>query len=707
MNKAALFVLIALAAGLGVGYLLGSNTPATAERTERQDQPVYEPPPVERDADRPRTKLTEALDDMPAPQFPVGKGRITGTVKTDDGKPLRGVLVRATPRWRGSGRPYWQWLGAPREDSLEETVRRTVERYHRNRGTRRDAVTAADGSYTIEGLVGSEKYNVQAYLENYKLAAQSGHQAYEVAPGAKIDFVAKPIARLHVDVVMPDGSRPERANLHFRGKNRSEAAQWTPEYPTVGVASGTYALTATLDSDSDYTAEPTEIEVSHDKPNPPVTIHMRSQPGIRATVKLPEGATVQYLQVYAIKMRPDEPPPLDRLRDGKRSHLGRGSYTFKGLAPGRYLVAVALGSETVLDSRTVDVTDHMVRCDFDIREFNPADFISVRVSGPDGKPVPGVNFGTAFRTKSGSSSGGGQSIALKDRYLVPHHKGDHPDGTHYVTARSEKYGLKEIAYSREKTRELEIRFGEPAKLTVTGYAGGAEGKLAVRLARKDAQRHSPYREEKMVPANGTLILGPTEAGEYELRLYVQVNRYSRLRVSTTPIALRAGDNTATIAVPRLYALTIVVPDGRGQVQIGPDPRRDEWFHAYQELGKTGRVTFTNLVAGRYKVTNGGEEMVIDLRATQTVTFEPQDTNAMRVSITDPNGAFAAAGLVHGDLIIGVDGTEFKNPRHMMIMIMAGGKEPITLNILRGGRRIELTVDVKSLRGGGRLDSTTR
>lgn len=708
MNKAALFVLIALAAGGGVGYLLGSNSSATAQRTGRQDQLTYEPPRVERDPQQPRTGLTTALDDLPVPKFPVGTGTITGTVKTDDGKPLRDVMVRATLRWRRSGRSYWQWQGAPPEDSLEETVRRTVEYYHRRRGTRRDATTAADGSYTVEGLVESERYNLQAYLPDYKLTARSGHQAYEVAPGARIDFVAKPVARLHVDVVLPDGSRPERAHLTFRQKNRSETAQWDLGYPTVGVTPGTYALTATLDGDSDYTAEPVEVEVFHDKPNPPVTIHMRSQPGIRATVKLPEGATVQYLEVRAIKMRPGEPPPLDRLRDGKSSYLGHGSYTFKDLAPGRYLVAVAL-TDTVLDSRTVDVTDHMVRCDFDIKEFNSADFLSVRVLGPDGKPVPEVRFTTAYRTKTSSSSRGGYAIALKGRYLVAHHKGDAAGGTNYVTARSDKYGTKEIAYSRAKTRELEIRFGAPAKLTVTvtGYTGSTQGKLAVGLARKGAQRHRAYRKEQKVPANGTLTLGPTEAGEYELRLYVQVGRHSRLRVSATPITLSAGDNTATVAAPRLYALTIVVADGRGQVQIAPDPRGAGSFHAYQSLGKTGRVTFQNLVAGRYKVTNGDEEMVVDLRATQTVTFEAQTINAMRVTVTDPRGAFATAGLVHGDLIIGVDGTEFKNRRHMMIMIMASGKEPITLNILRGGRRIDLTVNVQSLRGGGRLDGTTR
>ena len=242
--------------------------------------------------------------------------------------------------------------------------------------------------------------------------------------------------------------------------------------------------------------------------------------------------------------------------------------------------------------------------------------------------VPEVRFTTAYRTKTGSSSRGGYAIVLKGRYLVAHHKGDAVDGTNYVTARSEKYGTREVAYSRERTRELEIRFGAPAKLTVTvtGYTGSAQGKLAMRLARKGAQRNNPYREEKKVPDNGTLTLGPTEAGEYELLLYVQVNRFSRLRVSTTPIALRAGNNEATVAAPRLYALTIVVADGRGQVQIRPDPRDDGSFHAYQNLGKTGRVTFKNLVAGRYKVTNGGEQMVIDLRATQTVTFEPQNVN---------------------------------------------------------------------------------
>ena len=243
MNKAGLFVVIALAAGVGVGYLLGSNAP-TAERTKRQNQPAYDPPPVERDADRPRTKLTEALDDMPVRKFPVGKGTITGTVKTDDGKPLRGVLMRAVQRWRRSGRSYRRGQAMRPEETLEERVRRTVEYYHRRRGTRRDAATAADGSYTIEGMLDSEKYTVQAHLEGYEFRVQTRHTSYEVSPGAKIDFVAKRIAELHVDVVMPDGTRPERVNLTFRQKNQSETTQWTREYPSVGVPPGMYTLSA-------------------------------------------------------------------------------------------------------------------------------------------------------------------------------------------------------------------------------------------------------------------------------------------------------------------------------------------------------------------------------------------------------------------------------------------------------------------------------
>jgi S1-C subfamily serine protease len=82
-----------------------------------------------------------------------------------------------------------------------------------------------------------------------------------------------------------------------------------------------------------------------------------------------------------------------------------------------------------------------------------------------------------------------------------------------------------------------------------------------------------------------------------------------------------------------------------------------------------------------------------------------------VEIDDTDGGLAMAGLKSGDLVIGVDGEEFKDETDLRARWMtAAAKETARLIVLRGAKRIEIVADLTKLRGreaGGTLRTTTR
>ena len=132
VNRNVAPVLLALVVGVGVGYLLGRSR-APEGRAVRRIAPVTSAEPVEHEAP---VGLTEILRDLPAPAVPVGTGTIAGLVRTKDGRPLAGVLVRATLQRPGGG-PQ-RTTGAPQDESVEAQVTRFIERVQWERGSRRE-----------------------------------------------------------------------------------------------------------------------------------------------------------------------------------------------------------------------------------------------------------------------------------------------------------------------------------------------------------------------------------------------------------------------------------------------------------------------------------------------------------------------------------------------------------------------------------------
>ena len=106
-------------------------------------------------------------------------------------------------------------------------------------------------------------------------------------------------------------------------------------------------------------------------------------------------------------------------------------------------------------------------------------------------------------------------------------------------------------------------------------------------------------------------------------------------------------------------------------------------------------------------------MTVTVSGPTIVRFEPQVVNAIRISVSDPQGALATAGFRTGDLIVGCDGVEYKNEEEMSAMLSAAmSKKEVKFLVLRDGARREIPMDPNRLfrnpsNLGGRFEPATR
>jgi hypothetical protein len=258
---------------------------------------------------------------------------------------------------------------------------------------------------------------------------------------------------------------------------------------------------------------------------------------------------------------------------------------------------------------------------------------------------------------------------------------DREDTRYIIIAKSGQYGEKRVEYRRSETSEVFIRFqaGASLEITVAGYVGsGCEEKITLRLRkeedREDGSFSFAYSPDEKVNPEGRQTFGPVEPGAYVIVVGIKTGRYQSLPVEFVPVTLRAGKNRATVNVPSLYSLTVIAEDvdpGR-TFRLRPELRTSGWWGIEKKVGPDRRALFEDLPAGTYKLALSGDEMSGEMQVTvpdqAVVRFEPKPQDAMSVTITDPEGAMAKAGLLTGDLLIGIDGTEFKSMPQMVALL---------------------------------------
>ncbi|MBP9892116.1 MAG: hypothetical protein KBG84_09425 [Planctomycetes bacterium] len=697
----------------------GVDAPACGVKTGdgAKTEPDKRPSPDTRPGTDTKPSLKDAIDSIKVDAPPKGTGKITGTVRTADGSPLPGATVtaRAINERRGKRNE---------KPSIEEEVEETIRRRRYADATSCVGKSDADGKYTVEGLR-DEAHWIFAELAGHQIQPSDWRVAHNVRPGAVVDFTAKPVGCVTVDVLMPDGSRPERAYVSWtqRGANggsSSSGQDWTPDDREMQLEFGAWEVRAMVGEAQEHASDSVAVVIEAGKEPPSITLTVKERVGIKGKLILPAGDTGADIWVNAMFYEGAPPDEAKFIKRGGGGYYrggegywggpngggsnGQGSYVFLDLKPGTYLLG-AVRNQKLVASVSVMIGGAMVTQDLAIPEMQSSEIVIVRVLGPDGKNAPEVNLSSGYRVGTSLYGGNAGNRKPDGTYWVAH--APLPEGVEggsfVITAYSAAWGSMEVAYEKKVTTEVTIKFAEPASLvvTVTGLEGNPHaGNLSVSVV-KEGEEAQPYGED--APASRKeWTFGPLTPGKYEVHLVARNDEdgyWGALTVARESIQLLSGKNTVTLAAPRLYKLKVTLKDKKEIALYMTKDGDGTQNGMYVQTDEKGCAEFGPLVSGRYNITNysDGTVMVVNVPEQLDVQWEATKINAWRVDMKDIKGYAGQQGFANGDLIVSVDGTEFENMGHMWMLLQnAEDKQNIKFGVQRGAGRLEVTADYNKL-----------
>jgi hypothetical protein len=746
-------LLVGLAVGTAVGYLLGvspTEEAAPAPATQAAAAAASEPAAADgvaasRPAARARHGTAGPLDlsslDADVPASPAGDGKITGVVLTDGGSPLAGVLVRATPVHNDdadedadTGLPAGS--PPPRAD-VERRVRDLVRRLRRAEAEIREATTDASGAYTLAGL-SSAPQRVEAWLTGWRIKRTGGSAWAPVAAGGVCDFRATPIHSVVVAVLLPDGTQPDSAEVHWKkaGTDDESSSSWSPRSADVEVQPGTYEFTATSGQGGVYRSSTETLTVASGA-SQTLTLHLAARPGIRVRIAYASTARPRDVRVAALRLEAGataEPRLLLGAPHADWVDGGAAECVLADLEPGSYLVGLTFRGGFIGPTSSVTVAGDLSNVELRVTDAEIRDAVKLWVRGPDGELVRDV-----AKIVCGCRSDGGSGYSMVNAsaeadgsFRIPHYETDAPSlgnssgtsnggpgatgRTYYVEVRSAAFGDDTADYDPAADREVTIRLGQPARLRVTigGYAQNPDRDrlgLELRATGESARRNAHDLDDAdiTIDSSGVAVLGPVKPGTYEVVLSLakaddsgpsrsrRHYSWNSTELMRTPLTLAVGENSVTMAVASLTDLTVVV-EGPGRRlrldSVGPDGFRRPGRSAQTESNSEGsnEIAFASLAPGRYRLASDEGDMFVTVPDERRVTFRPRPFNAYYLVVTE-KGYLAELGLKTGDLVVSIDGTEFKDKLGMdAALATAKTRESSKFGILRSGRQFEVAAD---------------
>ncbi len=747
-------IVLGLAAGLGMGMFTSTNESPTASAegsTKRSGDDATSPRSLEAPSieNRAPSAAGDTADSTSGGSgaaraevaseggVAAGTATITGRVIDSEGKGLAGVAVRSNPMFDADeGRESTRGKGFEPIRSLDEEVQRAISEYKKNAAARAEAVTDADGRYELKGVSAGRNW-VTAARDGLVFDATGSSYA---KGGETLDFVATSVVEVPIEILLPDGSPAQRANLRVDTERmRTSPELWTSAKPRIVCKPGSYTLRAEIvqaqfkaNGITEECASPaTPVEISADH-NEKITLKLESRTGIRGTVlPSPDLVAGQNLRVRCVDLPANgefDPKKLGDSNDGSWTTIG-GTFEFFDLKPGRKELCVFVEWRgAVIHHQPVDVKPGVSQVSIDLSKIDTSKFVLATLTDAGGKPVKGDNFSAEIQSERNSRSSEISSLERRDRkvWLVPD-----SDAADYLAGKkvgakmtldiqTQKYGMKKVDVA-PGTRTLDVKFEKPAYLEVTiaGYPGSPyEGKINVSVQKADGESGRRFYyggDDHKVKPDGTIKLGPEAPGDYMVVMTARnsdENQWEQTTLVNQKITLVEGTNRVTLAIPSLSKLTVVINgEAAGQLYMMSIPAGD-----YKSAEITdGKAVFENLAPGEYQVTYQEGEKIgsakVRIPDTSTVTLTPSEPNALAVFVEDTNGALAKAGFHNDDMIIGVDGKEFEGGS-MMAFASIASKEKSKVVVLRDGKKIELEIAGRDLLRkpgsmGGTLMPTTR
>jgi len=626
MGKRLLLAVAAFGAGLGLGHVLqpapgpGRMGRSAAAPTEGRGPEV------------PEASLRERLLALPAPETPAGDGVIRGSVRDDTGAPLEGALVVATLVLESPMHKSRKGGAAPEDRDLEEMVRTIMWRELGQRQSRRTGRSGADGSYELTGLADA-KWQLRAYKEGYDLQPHRS-SAYNVEPGATVDFAGGAIVRIDVDVRMPDGSRPRRADIRAdsrRGNTSSAAFEpWLPEQPWIELKPNTYELTAEVRGAAEHLKSPAQTVKAEPGAAPSVVLRLESRPALRIRVIAPEGIRLTDWAVWALRFAGDVPPDPARLREEGREGFAHGTFEhgieWQDIEAGAYLVGGAYSSNSPIVIReVVHVGNGPAAVDLRFPPVDTKEFVAVRVRDSDGAVPRDVRF------LLGSSPRAMGTPAVLERtdgtFLL--HRGDPDDegagrsGPVWVGADSRSLGR----IDREcepGAQEAVLTFERPGlvDVEVVDYVKSPHaGWLVLGIGPRG---QSAYRQNQVKPGpEGKCRLGPAQPGAFEIIVHALVDVNTAWPAATLPIDVRSGEQARLIDVPTLYTLHVRWP-GKAAGRSFSLHSKSPFASWITRQVKDEVTTIERVPAGRYELRpfgGGAKPIEFEVPARTEITIE--------------------------------------------------------------------------------------
>ena len=746
-----LSILVAFASGTGLGYMISAAPAAsvakpvalheeakdegkpgpTAQRSEL-NTPKHSPaePKAAPASEKVGVSLREVIASYPVETPSGGTGMIKGTVKHTNGSPMPGVEVTAM----GSLNAFARGKGNQQAE-IEDEVAALIKRRKFALATKVSTTTDAEGKYVLEGLsdIDYYPYGVKA---GFRISGSGG----AVRPPQTCDLVASPYISLIVEVLGPDGLPHRNAEVNYvMSSGRTSGRRNTDEYPrAIELEPGTWTISASDPNAPEFRSDPVTVEAAEGIELPPLVLRLSPGNCIKGKVLWEAGQTGQTsLHYLSVSLSPYEEKPGStdtpesrvrrRARSGGIQNYSResGNFAFVDVKPGKYELAAYLDGR-VIASAIVDYVSGTVEQDLTIPAPKRADHVVVWAYGPDGKLLADLSFSVAYREKGSSSSRGTTATRQPDgSYWVAHHPDERvknpADGKYFVSARSEKYGEKEVEYPKTETSEVTINFCVPAslKVTVLDFTNCTfKDQLHVDLNQAGQGMSSSYRgfdeSDSSKPHTGTWEFKAREPQKYNIALSLRYgdSPWDMRLLSSQEITLQSGENTASIVIPALYSLKVRTGEAKADVRITlRNSDQNARWQVEKNTDINGEVVFDGNPAGSYEVRLGRDRMTVSLPESSDILFVATVFNALKVTITDDKSYAATSGLLSGDLIISANGIEFKTERQMSSTIESLAEETsVKLGVLRNGASMEITLDLSKLfktRGGFDIKPATR
>jgi hypothetical protein len=700
-----LVALLALAAGLAVGYFVGAGdgedtkTPPPVLIAPTQPDPAAQPrvldPLAQSEASKPNT-VAELIAAAEIPPVPSGDVEYTGTVNTISGAPIPGVTVTARPSFPNPR----SW----RSVTPEDRVHRELARAKWDQLATRTTVTDAEGRYKLTGLAGKTSYTLSAEADGWEFSRRDPR-----APAGTLEHHFTGIALTVVEVTarLQDGSALEDARISYRSsaKVREYTGYAQNGHGELRLTPGEWTIQATSDDDwretpRRYRSEPVTLTVEEGKAAGPVELVLKPTPSIRGSITLPAGFVRPSLTVR-IQAGPPSEPPGRRVEDLKgalegfiATEHGHTTYELHDVPPGRHRVLLSAGG-ILLAWGDVTTTGEDLTHDLQVQTPGHDDYIVMRVYGPDGSLLPDAEVDLTVHTQHINSGRNALKLVADDGSIWIERYD--PDGTaewYVLRVSHTAHGEFEARYEASSREVLEVRLERPAflVLTVPNWDEVRE-KYALSwelVPKSDSGSRTFLRDQRQ--QTSPIKLGPVSPGTHELRLRLEYGMWDSVNLVSREVVLVAGNNEITESVPALHALTIRVED----VENAPDvDLQGNGFDLDLEFSK-GVCVVKFLPAGTYALVTRTGEMVVSVTGDQEIVFTPRTYDCLRLDIRPEGGKIEGLGLRDDDKLIEVDGTELKLDQDFVQVQASFAKTSTTWVVLREGVRTEVTFDGTAL-----------